>query len=146
MRFAKQCLLTIIGILRQVFVLSRYRWKKTLLNFVQNHKSAIKTTNWRIVKGFSIAPPTILVGPSLPPTFWTLESPLNRTHAKLDWHVVLFRCFVKTNLSTCPWMATESAVIIFGTMHSKNSRKTTESSRHSRMKNTQPHIWTTFQD
>jgi len=56
--------------LRQVFVSSRYRWKKTLLNFVQNHKSAIKATNRRIVKGFSIAPPTILVGPSLaPPLF-----------------------------------------------------------------------------
>jgi len=46
----------------------------------------------------------------------------NRTHAKLDWHVVLFRCFVKTNLSTFPWTATRSAVIIFGTMHSKNTR------------------------
>ena len=70
----------------------------------------------------------------------------NRTHAKLEWHEVLFRCFVKTNLSTFPWTATESAVIIFGTMHSKNTRKITESNRHSRIKNMQPHIWITFQD
>jgi len=26
----------------------------------------------------------------------------NRTNAKLDWHVVLFKCFVKTNLLKIP--------------------------------------------
>ena len=88
MRFAKQCLLTIIGILRQVFVSSRYRWKKTLLKFVQNHKSAIKATNWRIVKGFSISPPQFWLAPVFPPTFWTLESPLGEKGAQFTGHPV----------------------------------------------------------
>ena len=69
MRFATQCLLTIIGILRQVFVSSRYRWKKDIVELCAKPQKRHKSNKLTYSQRFQYCPQNFGRPSLVPPLF-----------------------------------------------------------------------------